>query len=1249
MASDFVHLHLHTDYSLLDGATAFEPPDKKTPAPLPTYLKELEMNACAITDHGFMGGCINFYTEFTKAKLKPIIGCEMYVTPKSRFQKEREMNHLVLLAKDWEGYQNLCHLMTRAYREGFYYKPRIDHELMERYSKNIIALSACIGGEVPQAFLNGNDKLAYEIADKHIQIYGKENYFIEVQDHGIAEERIVNPKLFKLAKELGLNVVATNDVHYLKKEHARAHDLLLCIGTKAKVHDEKRLRFSSDQFYLKSQEEMYALFPDNPEVVTNTRLVAEMCNIFIPLTDNTPGLSHYPVYDVSDTGFPNQTAYLRDLCLDGIVERYEFNPRRTEPEFNEDEKAVLDRMDFELDIIDRMGFSSYYLVVWDFLKFARDNKIPVGPGRGSGAGSIAAYLVHITDIEPLQFHLFFERFLNPERVSPPDFDIDFCERRRVEVIEYVRRKYGAESVAQIGTYGTLKPKAAIKDVARVLGLPPSVGDKITKTINGSPDVINDKLLEECPDFKVLLDTDPQTQEIVREATPLFNLNRNMTIHAAGVIIGDQPLDNVVPLAKGANGEDITQFAAGPCEHMGLLKMDFLGLRTLTILQDAVDFVKDSQDIDVDLSTIDISDPKTYELIGRGDTVGVFQLESGGMRNLCRRLNPTKLEEIIALIALYRPGPMKFIDKYIEGQKFPEKVEYAHPALEEICKETYGIMVYQEQVMEAARRVAGYSLGGADMLRRAMGKKKPEEMAKQRDIFVEGAQKEHNMDPEKAGEIFSILEKFAEYGFNKSHSAAYAVVAYRTAYMKANYPVEFLAAVLTSEMNHADKLRFFINECHEMGINIKGPDVNKSRRTFGVDGDTIRFGFGAIKGVGDAASNAIVDVRKTGGPFKDFPDFCDRTMGKITESTIQSLIRAGAFDTMGHKRAQLLAGLPDALRQAKQNSKDRDTGQDSFFDLLGGGEEEEGMTLTLPDIPELDEAQMLKDEDELLGFWLSGHPLAKYERIIQTYASEKIFELTSASQVEDDVPPEPEEDEPPMVRIEEDVEVRIAGLIRGVQRKVTKMGKQFYIFEIDDMTGRMEVLCFENLLNTQLCGLAPEGMPPETTVAQIIETDGKVLVSGYVRQNEGTASMAAERIIPLEKVSAALTKEVHLHFYEKNIDHDYLKTVNDLCMQYPPIPLELKPIDEKRPPRKDNNEPRFGQARIILCIRTVDNEVVFIETPEERAMAPSAKFLAECRAILGMESVRVVPDMNLKVRTRRFFKKPPENAPKPAEG
>lgn len=1216
MPSDFVHLHLHTDYSLLDGATAFEAPDKETKPPLSEQLKAYNMSACAITDHGFMGGCINFYDIMNKAKIKPILGCEMYLAKKSRLihsKESREYAHLVLLAKNHKGYQNLCKLMSTAFIDGFYYKPRIDKEILTAHAEGIIALSACLAGEIPQALLYDDKKTAHALTDEYIQIFGRENFFIELMDHGMEEQKKVNRALIPLAHEFGLKTVATNDVHYLKKEHAAAHELLLCIGTKSKLSDEKRFRFSSNELYLKSEEEMRPLFPECPEAITNTRLVAEMCEVFIETTDTNAKLNHYPVYDISTTAFSSQKEYLRKICEDALPERYgfEIQAENKTPE----QQVIIDRMNFELDIIDRMGFSSYYLVVWDFLHFARLSKIPVGPGRGSGAGSIAAYLTHITDIDPIHYNLLFERFLNPERVSPPDFDIDFCERRRGEVIEYVRKKYGSDAVSQIGTYGTLKPKAAIKDVARVMGYLPQEADRITKTIEGSPDTLK-KTFEgkENPDFKVMYDTDKDVKKIVDNAIPLFNLNRNMTIHAAGVIIGDQPLENVVPLAKGNNGEIITQYSAVPCEHLGLLKMDFLGLRTLTILQDAADLVKQTRDIEIDFSTLSIDDAKTYELIGRGDTVAVFQLESGGMRDLCRKLNPTKLEEIIALIALYRPGPMQFIPTYILGQKDPRTVSYAHPLLEPICKETYGIMVYQEQVMEAARRIAGYSLGGADMLRRAMGKKKPEEMAKQRSIFIEGAEKFNNIPAEKAGEIFSVLEKFAEYGFNKSHSAAYAMVAYRTAYMKANYPVEFMAAVLTAELNHADKLRFFINECREMQIRIKGPDVNKSLLTFNVDGDVIRFGLAAIKGVGEIASQAIIDARAAEGPFKNFQDFCDRTHGKVTENTIQSLIRTGAFDATGAKRSQLLCILPDTIRQAKQSIKDRDAGQDSFFDMLGGdGDNNVLETTLLPDIPELEESEMLKDENDLLSFWLSGHPLAKHEMILKTYSTCKIFDI-AATENEEEADTPVMTDEP---KEEENRPVRIAGLLRGVQRKVTKTGKSMMILELDDMTGRIESLVFEKLLNNPLEQLAPEGVSPETRLADILIPDAHILIEGFVSRRDGNApTVMVERIIPLEKVPELLTLEIHLHFFEKNNDHNLLHQVDELCRANP------------------------GRTNLVLCVKTLDDEVAFIETSERRNVCVSEHFLNNVRQLLGHDSFRLKPDTKLPER-RRFRKPPPK--------
>lgn len=1218
--SDFVHLHLHTDYSLLDGACAFEKPDKNTKAPLPELLKAHHMKACAITDHGFMGGCLNFSSEMTANKMKPIIGCEMYLAKKSRFEKNVESKgyaHLVLLAKDFKGYQNLCKLMTAAYMEGFYYKPRIDKELLHKHSEGIIALTACLAGEIPQALLQGYDKQAHELVDEYIQIFGKENLFVELMDHGIAEQKLVNSKLIPLARDFGLKLVATNDVHYLKKEHAEAHDLLLCIGTKSKVSDEKRMRFESKEFYLKSEAEMRAIFPDHPEAITNTRLVEEMCHLVIPTLSNTKGLSHYPIYDVSKSPYPTQRDYLRDICLDGVLDRYGFNPKTDE--INDEKtyslatrKEVMERLDFELSIIDKMGFNSYYLVVWDFLKFARDAKIPVGPGRGSGAGSIAAYVCHITDIEPLRYGLLFERFLNPERVSPPDFDIDFCERRRGEVIEYVRGKYGADSVAQIGTYGTLKPKAAIKDIARVLNYPPQVGDKITKTLVGSPDTLGEKTLKESPQFKVLLETDPETKLIVEKATPIFNLNRNMTIHAAGVIIGDQPLDNVVPLAKGANGEIVTQYPAGPCEYMGLLKMDFLGLRTLTICQDAVDLIKESKGIEINLSTLPVDNGAAYELIARGDTKGVFQLESGGMRNLCRQLSATKLEEIIALIALFRPGPMDFIPAYIAGQKDPRKIVYAHELLRPISEETYGILVYQEQVMQAARTVAGYSLGGADMLRRAMGKKKPEEMAKQREIFVEGAKTVNHIPAEKANEIFDILEKFAAYGFNKSHSAAYAVIAYRTAFLKANYPVEFMAACLTAELSNAEKMREFIAECQSMKIEVLGPDVNNSFTQFSVDGKNIRFGLAAIKGVGTTGTDAIIANRKEHGIFKSFEDFCNRCVELLSEASIESLIRAGGFDTMGAKRSQLLAVLPDVLKQAKQIAKDLVSGQDSFFDLLGDQENQNELMnseFLYPDLEEMDESEMLKDEMRLVGFYLSGHPLSKYGIVLRDYMTHSLSELSREPEVDEEgnVSLESEED-----LVESDTPVRVAGILKSVQNKMTKNDKPMSILVLEDLTGRIDCLAMGKTLSDSLQGADSVDLPENTMTSMYLKPDHFVMIEGVLSRKEGKSpSIFCDKIMPLQAVQEHFTNELHIHIFENQFASDHLMKLQDILTRYP------------------------GTTRLVLCLKTVDNYVVFLHTSEAFYVRCSSALIDEVTQLLGDQACRFKANITLRERRKRY--------------
>ena len=794
MKTEFVHLHVHTDYSLLDGACHIYHKEKTKPD-LVKLAKEYKMPAVAITDHGVMGGALDFYKQMDSNGLKPIIGCEMYVSPTTYTDRDQNTPnikgyHLILLAKDIEGYKNLCKLDSIANLNGVYYKPRIDKDLLRKYSKGLIALSACLQGELSVNILAGRTKDAKKALEFYLETFGKENFYLELMDHGMDEQAVVNKALVLMAKEYGLDIVATNDAHYLKKEHHKSHELLLCIQTNNIITDEKRFKFHNDQFYFKSPDEMLEIFKELPEAVSNTVAVAEKCNLVLDFKAN-----HYPVYHLGEG--QSHKEYLKKICMENLPARYNFS-YTDDAKLTQDQKVVIERIDHELAVIDKSKYCSYFLVVWDFLKYANQVGVPVGPGRGSGAGSIVAYLTNITNVDPLRFNLLFERFLNPDRVSPPDFDIDFCERRRGEVIEYVRAKYGQDSVAQIGTYGTLKAKAVIKDIGRALGYSFDQRNMITKLMPGDPNLTLDGARENNPDLNKFMDENEWVKEIFTYAEPLENLNRNMSTHAAGVIIGDQPLDNLVPLTKDSEGGIITQYPATPCESLGLLKMDFLGLKTLTIIQDTIDTLKKNRDIPLDINKISLEDKKTYELLNRGDTIAVFQLESGGMRDLCKRFGVDKIEDISALLALYRPGPMQFIGDFINRKSGKITIEYDHPKMESVLKETYGIMLYQEQIMQVVQVLAGFSLGQADILRRAIGKKKVDELAAQKKKFVEGCSLHSNIPEEKAISIWEKIEFFAGYAFNKSHSVAYALLAYQTAYLKANYPVELFCAVLNSK-------------------------------------------------------------------------------------------------------------------------------------------------------------------------------------------------------------------------------------------------------------------------------------------------------------------------------------------------------------------------------------------------------------------------------------------------------------------
>ena len=912
---NFVHLHVHSDYSLLDGACRIDR--------LMDRASALGMKALALTDHGNLYGAIDFYNQAKAKGIKPLVGCELYLAAGSRLERTgrsdegKSIYHLGLLARNLTGYQNLLKLVSDAHLKGFYYKPRTDLETLAKYSPGLIGFTGCLASLVPQHLLNDNYDGARQACGRFVEIFGRENYFVEIQDHGIPEQRKIIPGLLKLGEEFGLKVICSNDVHYVNAADAGPHDTLLCIQTGSKIADENRIRFSGTQFYLKSREEMARTFAEVPESVTNTSLIAEMCDLSIPFPK---GSERYPKYPLPPEVKSDRTGYLKELCITGLHHRYGVD--YTNPGKADDQAracTLVERLDYEISIIAKTGFVDYFLVVWDFIDWAKKHGIPVGPGRGSGAGCIVAYLLGITNLDPLRFKLLFERFLNPERVSPPDFDIDFCMRRRGEVIDYVREKYGAQCVANIITYGTLGAKMVIRDVSRVHDLPYAEADRLAKMI---PDELNIELktaIEKSAELRHEFESNPAAKKIIDQALVLEGMVRNTGKHAAGIIITDQPLDEFVPLTL-QEGDVTVQFDMNAVGKLGLLKMDFLGLKTLTVIADAIDNIHATADPKFDLEAVGFDDARTYALLNTGRTTGVFQLESGGMQALCRQISLASIDEIVALIALYRPGPMEWIPDYIRGKKDPSTVTFPHPLLEEVCRETYGVMVYQEQVMEAAKIIAGYTLGGADMLRKAMGKKDAEAMARERINFVEGARRVNGIDGKTADSIFDILNKFAGYGFNKAHSAAYAVLSYQTGYLKANYPVQFMAAMLSSELGNSEKVSHFVAECEAMGLRVLGPDVNESGENFTpvarkdeAAPGTIRFGLAGIKGVGEQAGQRILAERQAGGPYRDFPDFLLRADARaINKRVLENLIAAGAFDFSGAAREELFAQVDAAL-------------------------------------------------------------------------------------------------------------------------------------------------------------------------------------------------------------------------------------------------------------------------------------------------------------------------------------------------
>jgi DNA polymerase III subunit alpha len=1021
-AQDFVHLHVHSEYSLLDGACRIPELTKRA--------AELKMPALALTDHGNLFGAIEFYQECREVGIKPIVGCEVYLAPGSRFDRKsatpkEASTHFLLLAKNETGYHNLLKLVSAAHLEGQYYKPRIDKEILAQHSEGLIGTSACLAGEVARHIMAGRTKDAEASIDSFKTIFAPGDFYLEIADHGVPQQKTVMVELLKYAKQFGLKIVATNDVHYVRKDHAAAHDVLLCIQTGAKIADENRMRYHSPEFYLKSQEEMAALFAEVPEALAQTLEIAAKCDLKIEL-----GVNKFPAYTVPEG--ETREGYLRRLCDDGMARRFE--ERANDPELRK-------RLDFELDVLNKTGFTSYFLITWDFIDYAKRNGIPVGPGRGSAAGSLIAYVLGITDLDPLQYGLFFERFLNPERISPPDIDVDFCYNRRGEVIEYVRKKYGERSVAQIITFGTLGAKMAIRDVGRVMGLSYGEADRLAKMIPFDPKMTLKKALEDSPDFKRAYDEEDLTRQVIDSALTLEGVSRQAGVHAAGVVISDKDLAEYVPLTLDDHGGIVTQYSMEPLGELGLLKMDFLGLKTLTVIQDALNLIEETTGTIMTPEKIPLDDGETFDLLSRAQNIGVFQVESPGMCDACRRVRPRAVGDIIALVALYRPGPMEFIPLYADRKAGKVAVEYDHPLLEPILQETYGIMVYQEQVMQAAQVLAGYTLGGADVLRRAMGKKKPAEMAKQRAIFVEGAAKKNNIKEAKANQLFDVLDKFAGYGFNKAHAACYGVLAYHTAYLKARYPVQFMAALLSNELDNTDKIAVFVAEAKAMGLEVLAPSVNESGAVFTVKDKSIRFGLSAIKNVGSAAVKLIIEARNEGGPFSDLHDLCSRVESRaFNKKLLESLVKSGACDDFGPNRAEMVTQIDGALAQANAKARDRDAGQSSLLDLLGPMDASTKKTASKAEaVPDFPLRERLGYEKELLGFYITGHPLDEHRAEVGAFALHTVAQLRE---------------------IEQEVDTRLCGLITKVEVRVTQKDKKPWArVTFEDLTGSIEVLVF----------------------------------------------------------------------------------------------------------------------------------------------------------------------------------------------
>lgn len=1092
----FTHLHVHTEFSLLDGSCKIKE--------IVARAKELGMDSLAITDHGVMYGVIDFYKAAKEVGIKPIIGCEVYVAPGSRFNKEAgqsedKYHHLVLLAENNEGYANLMKIVSKGFIDGFYYKPRVDYEVLEQYHEGIIALSACLAGEVQKYLARGFYEEGKKAALKYQDIFGKGNYFLELQDHGIPEQKMVNNSLLRMSKELDIELVATNDVHYINAEDSVAHDILLCIQTGKKVSDEDRMRYEGGQFYLKSEDEMRKLFPYALQALENTHKIAKRCNVEIEF-----GVTKLPRYDVPD-GYTSWE-YLNYLCTRGLNEKYP-----------DDDGTLRERLDYELGIINKMGYVDYFLIVWDFINYAKSNDIMVGPGRGSAAGSIVSYCLGITDIDPIKYDLLFERFLNPERVSMPDIDVDFCYERRQEVIDYVVRKYGKDRVVQIVTFGTLAARNVIRDVGRVLDLPYAIVDEVAKMIPKDIGITIQKALDQSEDFRKLYNSNEEVKNLINMAKRLEGLPRHTSMHAAGVVISQKSVDEYVPLSRASDGSVTTQYIMTTLEELGLLKMDFLGLRTLTVIQNAVKYAEKSTGRKIDINKIDYNDKNVLDYIGTGKTDGIFQLESSGMKNFMKELKPQSLEDIIAGISLYRPGPMDFIPKYLEGKNNPDNITYDCPQLEKILKPTYGCIVYQEQVMQIVRELAGYTLGRSDLVRRAMSKKKQSVMEKEKKNFVYGNPEENvkgcianGIDEQIAIKIYNDMMDFAKYAFNKSHAAAYAVVSYQTAFLKYYYPVEYMAALMTSVIENSTKVSEYIVTSRSMGIKLLPPDINEGESGFSVKNNSIVYGLSAIKSIGKSVIDTIVEERELNGKYTSLKNFIERLSGKeVNKRTVENFIKAGAFDSLDGNRRQLMTVYSRIIDSVNEEKKKSITGQMSLFDLVSD-EDKADYEIRMPDLEEYSKEEKLAFEKEVLGVYVSGHPLEQYEdkwrKNVKSFTKDFITDEEGNTIAKDNT-----------VTI-------VGGMIDTITLKTTRNGKTMAFITLEDLYGVMEILIFPNVLERY---------------RYMLKENEKIFVKGKVSiGDDEQGKLICDQIISFDKVP----RELWIQFKDKN---EYMFKENEL--------------------------------------------------------------------------------------------------------